>query len=287
MDMFDRAWEIEHISLAKWAEVLLIAPATANILSKMAHGIADDLLSTVAIACPAPIVVAPAMNTVMWKSPANQANMTLLQTRGVHVIGPESGLLACGDDDIGRMTEPVNIFGALEQFIDRRRDFTGKRVMVTAGPTREAIDPVRYLSNRSSGRMGIALAEAARDRGASVTLILGPVSISAPGGMEIARIETTQELYDAVVDRAPSCDIILQAAAPADYRPEAPSDEKIKKQGGDLTLTLTENPDIAKKLGEIKKPGQVLVAFAAETNGLIAHAREKTCAQKRGPDCRK
>ena len=275
IDMFDRAWEIEHIALAKWADILLIAPATANILAKIAHGIADDLLSTVAMAIPAPIAVAPAMNTQMWFSPANQANLALLRERGVHMIGPASGLLACGDDDVGRMSEPKDIMTALEAILKPIRDFEGRKVLVTAGPTREALDPVRYLTNRSSGRMGIALAEAARDRGASVTLVLGPVSIQPPSGVEVVRIETTQELYDAVISRAQGFDVVLQAAAPADYRPESPSDSKIKKTGGALTLTLVENPDVAKALGERKASGQILVAFAAETGENIENAREK------------
>ena len=273
--MFDRAWEIEHIALAKWADILLIAPATANILAKIAHGIADDLLSTVVMAIPAPIAVAPAMNTQMWFSPANQANLALLRERGVHMIGPASGLLACGDDDVGRMSEPKDIMAALEAILKPIRDFEGRKVLVTAGPTREALDPVRYLTNRSSGRMGIALAEAARNRGASVTLVLGPVAIQPPSGVEVVRIETTQELYDAVISRAQGFDVVLQAAAPADYRPESPSDSKIRKTGGALTLTLVENPDVAKALGERKVSGQILVAFAAETGENIENAREK------------
>ncbi len=275
IDMFGHAWEIEHISLAKWADILLIAPATANILAKIAHGIADDLLSTVAIAMPAPIAIAPAMNTQMWVSAANQANMALLAARGVHVIGPERGLLACGDDDIGRMTEPGDILSALDGILHPVRDYAGKRVLVTAGPTREPLDPVRYLSNRSSGRMGISLAEAARDRGAEVTLVLGPVAIEAPSGVEIVRIETTQNLRDELISRAPSFDVIVQAAAPADYRAESPAGQKIKKTGGQLKLTLVENPDVAKELGAMKSPGQVLVAFAAETGDGIENARAK------------
>jgi len=275
VDLFDHAWEIEHISLAKWADILVIAPATTNILAKIAHGIADDLLSTVAVAMPSPIAVAPAMNTAMWNSAANQANMALLRERGVHVIGPESGLLACGDDDVGRMTEPKAILSALEDLLNPRRDYKGKKVLVTAGPTREAVDPVRFLTNRSSGRMGVALAEAARDRGAFVTLVLGPVSIAAPSGVEVVRIETTRELHDAVVSRAPGYDVVLQAAAPADYRMENPSAGKIKKTGEALSLTLVENPDIARELGQMKSPGQVLVAFAAETGDKIENAREK------------
>jgi len=191
------------------------------------------------------------------------------------VIGPASGLLACGDDDVGRMTEPKDILDALAGILKPLRDFEGKRVLVTAGPTREALDPVRYLTNRSSGRMGIALAEAARDRGASVTLVLGPVALDVPQGIDVIRIETTQELFDAVVPRAPGYDVVLQAAAPADYRPETPSDAKIKKTGGKLSLTLVENPDVAKALGERKAPGQVLVAFAAETGENLENTREK------------
>jgi phosphopantothenoylcysteine decarboxylase/phosphopantothenate--cysteine ligase len=274
-DMFDRAWEIEHIALAKWADILVVAPATANILAKMAHGIADDLLSTVAVASPSPIAVAPAMNTVMWFSPANQANVALLAGRGVRVIGPSSGLLACGDDDVGRMTEPEDILEALKEILRPARDLAGRRVLVTAGPTREPIDPVRYLTNRSSGRMGYALAEAARDRGAAVTLVSGPVAILPPAGVELIRVETTRDLHDAVTARAADFDMILQAAAPADYRAERPAGEKLKKRGGALTLTFVENPDVARALGEKKRPGQVLVAFAAETGANLENAREK------------
>lgn len=274
-DQFDRSFEIEHIALAKWAEILVIAPATANIIGKIAHGIADDLLSTAVMANPAPLLIAPAMNTVMWFSAANQANMALLSARGVHVVGPASGLLACGDDDVGRMSEPKDILAAIENILNPRRDYAGKRVLVTAGPTREAVDPVRFLTNRSSGRMGVALAEAARDRGAAVTLVLGPVSIDAPSGVEVVPVETTRDLYDAVLSRANGFDVILQAAAPADYRVENPSGGKIKKTGDRLTLTLVENPDVARALGERKRPGQVLVAFAAETGDHTENAREK------------
>jgi phosphopantothenoylcysteine decarboxylase/phosphopantothenate--cysteine ligase len=273
--MFDRAWEIGHISLAKWADLLLIAPATANVLAKLATGIADDLLSTVALAMPGPIAVAPAMNTTMWKSAANQANVALLASRGVRMIGPASGMLACGDDDIGRMSEPRDILEAIGPILRPRRDFEGKRLLITAGPTREALDPVRFLTNRSSGRMGVALAEAALERGAQVTLVLGPGTVAPPCGATIVPIETTQDLYDALVPRAQDFDIILQAAAPSDYRAAQVAPGKIKKTGGKLTLDLIENPDVAAKLGEIKKPGQVLVAFAAETGGLIQNAREK------------
>ncbi len=274
VDGFDYAWEIEHISLAKWADVLLVAPATANILAKARMGIADDLLSTVLAAARTPVVFAPAMNTAMWKNPANLENVSVLSERGYSFIGPESGILACGDEDIGRMSEPEKIVEQLFSLL-REKDFAGRRVLVTAGPTREMIDPVRFLSNRSTGRMGIALAEAARDRGAEVVLALGPVSIPKPSGMTIVDIVSTQDLYDTVTHLAKTHDIVIQAAAPADFTPESISPVKIKKTGGDTALCLKATPDIAKAIGEAKRKGQILVAFAAETNDLSENARKK------------
>lgn len=277
VDTFDESWEIGHIALAKEADLLLIAPATANILGKMAAGIADDLLSTTAMAVHgrAPILCAPAMNSGMWRSPANQQNIETLTRRGVQWVGPARGHLACGDDGVGRMSDPEEIVKAVCGVLLRKQDFAGKRILVTAGPTREMLDPVRFLSNRSTGRMGYEIAAAARDRGALVTLVSGPVALSAPAGVEMVSILSTLDLYEAVTSRAPEMDAVIQAAAPADFRPKAYSDRKIKKDGNAMTLELEPNPDIAAQLGRQKHPHQLLVAFAAETNDMLENAQKK------------
>lgn len=272
---FEHSDEIEHISLAKSADVLLIAPATANIIGKMANGIADDLLSTTAMAVPCPVLIAPAMNAVMYKSAAVQDNLRLLKARGVMTVGPESGHLACGDEDIGRMSEPEKIVSEVCALLGQKNDLQGKRVLVTAGPTREMVDPVRFLSNRSSGKMGYAIAEAAMRRGACVTLVSGPVALEKPKGVETVDITSTLELYDEVTKRAKQADLVIQAAAPADFRPMDVAEHKIKKTGEGITLELAPNPDIAAQLGRDKHAGQVLVAFAAETDDLLDNARRK------------
>ncbi len=275
VSQFDHNWEIEHISLAKSADLMLIAPATANVIGKIANGIADDLMSTTAMAMTAPMLIAPAMNTAMWKNPATQKNMATLAERGVKYVGPESGFLACGDADVGRMSEPVKIVEEVCRLLTREKDLTGKHVLVTAGPTREMIDPVRFLSNRSTGKMGYAIAEAARDRGARVTLVSGPVTLPSVQGVEMVNIQSTLELYEEVTTRAKTADVVIQAAAPADFRPESVADKKIKKTGDDMTLHLVPNPDIAAKLGSEKREGQILVAFAAETNDMLENAQKK------------
>ena len=277
-DTFERpaTWEVEHIALAKRAEVFVIAPATANILAKMACGIADDMLSTTVLATKAPVLVAPAMNTGMWTAPATRQNVETLRQRGVCFVGPEAGFLACGDEGSGRMSEPAAIVEAIEAILCPRRDMEGLRVMVTAGGTRERLDPVRYIGNDSSGKMGFALAEAARARGAEVTLVCGHTTAKRPEGIPATEVESTCELYDAVLERAAEQDVIIQAAAPADYRPAHPSAQKIKKQAGEgITLELVENPDIAAAVGAAKRPGQTLVGFAAETEHLLDNARRK------------
>lgn len=277
-DTFARpdTWEVEHIALAKRADVFVIAPATANILAKMAHGIADDMLSTTVLATRAPVLAAPAMNTGMWENPATQDNVKLLKSRGVRFIGPEGGFLACGDTGAGRMSEPKDIFDAVADALNPRRDLEGLRVLVTAGPTQEKIDPVRYISNRSSGKMGYAIAEAAAKRGAEVTLVTGPVNLPVPRGVTAVPISSTQELYDAMTARCEEADVIIQAAAPADFTPARVAEQKIKKQGdGDLTLTLRQTPDVAAQVGRMKKPGQTLVGFAAETEALMENAEKK------------
>ena len=277
-DTFERpaTWEVEHIALAKRAEVFVIAPATANILAKMACGIADDMLSTTVLATKAPVLVVPAMNTGMWTAPATRQNVETLRQRGVCFVGPEAGFLACGDEGSGRMSEPAAIVEAIEAILCPRRDMEGLRVMVTAGGTRERLDPVRYIGNDSSGKMGFALAEAAWARGAEVTLVCGHTTAKRPEGIPVTEVESTCELYDAVLVRAAEQDVIIQAAAPADYRPAHPSAQKIKKQAGEgITLELVENPDIAAAVGAAKRPGQTLVGFAAETEHLLDNARRK------------
>ena len=269
-------WNVEHVALAKLADIFVVAPATANILAKMATGIADDMLSTTLLATKAPILVAPAMNTGMWTAPATQNNVKVLRERGVRMIGPESGILACGDQGAGRMSEPETIVGEICRILARKEDFAGKKILITAGATRERLDPVRFITNDSSGKMGFAIAEAARDRGAEVTVIRGSVTAEIPAGVRMIPIESASELYDAMMQEAPEQDVIIQAAAVSDYRPAEQKDRKIKKESGsDLTLILTENPDIAKAVGEQKKPGQTLVGFAAETDNLRKNAKSK------------
>ena len=277
-DLFARpsTWEVEHIALAKAADLFVIAPATANILAKMACGIADDMLSTTVLATRAPVLAAPAMNTNMWTAEATQRNVETLRARGVHFVGPEGGFLACGDEGPGRMSEPETIFAAIEDLLREKRDLTGLRVLVTAGGTRERLDPVRYLGNESSGKMGFALAEAARARGAQVQLICGMTTAAEPAGIPIRRVDATRDLYEAMTELAPQADIVIQAAAPADYRFETEYPQKLKKQeGAPLTLTLVENPDVAAAVGRLKQPGQTLVGFAAETQALAENAAKK------------
>ncbi len=275
-DAFDRKFEIEHVALAKWADAVVIAPATANILAKMAAGIADELLSTTLLAATAPVLAAPAMNTAMWKNPATQANVKTLAERGVTFVGPESGVLACGDADVGRMSEPAQIVDALDALLNPSvRDLEGRRVLVTAGPTVERIDPVRYITNRSTGKMGYAIAEAAVARGAIVTLVSGPVELDAPKGAELVKIESSAQLCEAVLARASEMDAVIQAAAPADFTPETVAEKKIKKTGDEMSLKLVPTTDVAAELGRRKRPGQVLVAFAAETNDVEDNARGK------------
>ncbi len=265
---------VDHVELARRAELLLIAPATANIIAKLAIGIADDALTTYAVAHRAAIIVAPAMNTFMLQHPTVQQNLATLRARGVVVLDPDSGLLACGDEGSGRMPDPP----AIAEFVKRHlgaKDLDGRTIVITAGPTREAIDPVRYISNRSSGKMGYALAEAAARRGARVTLISGPTSLAAPNGVSVEHVTTAAEMRDAVMRALDGADIVIKAAAVADYAPAAPANRKIKKESRDeLTLTLQRTPDILAEIGAARcKP--FVVAFAAETEALEQNAREK------------
>lgn len=278
VDTFARveSWDVKHISLAQKADIMVVAPATANLMAKLAHGIADDMLSTTLLATKAPILIAPAMNTGMWTAAATQQNLQTLISRGVKTVGPGSGFLACGDTGSGRMSEPVEIVEAIQSILCPKRDLEGLKVLVTAGPTVERIDPVRYLTNDSSGKMGYAIAEAAQVRGAEVTLVSGPVHIPAPAGVNVVPVTSTMSLYEAMMAHCGAQDIIIQAAAPADYRVEHVADQKIKKQSGEpFTLTLVENPDVAKAVGQRKQPGQVLVGFAAETQNVMNNAQDK------------
>ena len=269
-----QTWEIEHIALAQRADLFIIAPATANIIGKLACGIADDMLSTTVMATRAPVLIAPAMNTAMLENPATQQNLRTLESRGMRMIAPGVGMLACGTSGAGRMSEPEQIVAAAVEALRPREDFAGLEVVVTAGPTAEPLDPVRFITNRSSGKMGYALAAAARARGADVTLISGPTALDAPAGVNVVHIRTTQELYDAVMANA-GADVVIQAAAPADYRAREVSPTKIKRTGETLMVELVPNPDIAAALGERKHAGQTLVGFAAETNDVVDNAQGK------------
>ena len=266
---------VDHVELARWAEVLLIAPATANIIAKLAVGIADDALSTYALAHRGAMVVAPAMNTFMLQHPTVAANLTTLRLRGVDVIEPDWGLLACGDEGAGRMPDPPVLIDRVKQhFVPR--DLEGQSVLVTAGPTREPIDPVRFISNRSSGKMGYAIAEAARRRGANVTLVTGPTTINEPAGISVMRVGTAAEMHDAVLRALPTQQIVVGAAAVADYAPATMAQTKIKKErsGDELSLDLKKNPDILSAIGSAN-PRPFIVAFAAETDSVESNAREK------------
>ena len=278
VDMFARPvkWEVEHISLAKRADVFLVAPASANFLGKMAAGVADDMLTTTVMATKAPIIIAPAMNTNMYENPVTQRNMrTLRELLGVTFVEPSTGLLACNDVGKGHIADDKDIIAAVERALGEK-DFAGKKVLVTAGPTREAIDPVRYLTNKSSGKMGYAIAAAAARRGAEVTLISGPVALKKPDGVTRVFIESTRDLYREMEARCEKQDVIIQAAAPADYRPEHVAEQKIKKNGDEpFDVHLVQNPDVAAMVGQHKRPGQILVGFAAETQNLSENAGKK------------
>lgn len=278
-DMFARStqWHVEHIALAKWADVFVIAPATANVIGKLAAGIADDFLTTCVMAVEAPVVLVPAMNNHMYDNPITQRNMAFLAELGYLFVEPVVGNLACGDEGKGKMAEPADIVHFL-QTMDKK-DLSGLCLLVTAGPTQEAIDPVRYLTNHSSGKMGYAIAERAAERGAMVTLISGPVQLALPSGVERISVTTAIEMYEAVLAHFDLCDAVVKAAAVADYRPAGFSEQKVKKSEGDWQLRLTRNPDILAELGRRKK-GQILVGFAAETQNIEENALDKL-ARKR------
>ena len=276
---------IEHIAVAQRIDLLLVAPATADILGKFAHGIAEDFLTTLYLATKAPVVVAPAMNVNMWEHPATQANLAMLRVRGVHVVDPDEGYLACGMVGAGRLAATETIAKKVFEVLDLRHDLAGQTVLVTAGPTREDIDPVRFLTNRSSGKMGYALAEAAHRRGARVILVSGPTELKIPEGVDWVPVRATEEMRRAVLDRAREANIVIMAAAVADYRPAVAHDKKMKRGGGSVTLELEPTPDILGELGSAaasEKGRRVLVGFAAETDRLAENARGKL--QRKGAD---
>lgn len=276
LDLFDepKLWNVEHIALAEHVNAVIVAPATANIVAKMAMGLADDFLSTVLLATRAPIFVASAMNHAMYHHPATQANLALLKDRGIHVIGPDTGFQACGTEGEGRMSEPVEIVEAVVRMFGGLEWLKGKKALVTAGGTQEPLDPVRYLGNRSSGRMGYAIAQALQEAGAETILVSAPTDLPTPYGVTRISVQTAQEMYDAVLGLFPEIDVVIKAAAVADYRPAVEAVQKIKKTGSSRTLELVPNPDILAELGR-KKTSQVLIGFAAETENLLANAQQK------------
>ena len=286
-------YDVEHIALAQLADVVLVAPATANVIAKCACGMADDMLTTTLLATKAPVFFAPAMNTNMYENSITQQNLHILLERGCHIIEPAAGHLACGTSGVGRMPEPqelveilVNFFATVKELTEpdevdslqhliEELDFSGLNILVTAAGTREPIDPVRYIGNRSSGKMGYAIAEAARDLGANVTLISGPSALPPLAGVNFFKVESARDMRRLVLENFPESQIVIKAAAVADYRVKNVADHKIKKNDGELTLVLEKNPDILKELGQKKQKGQVLVGFAAETQNLIQYAQSK------------
>ena len=277
VDTFDRNFEysVEHVSLAKKADVVMIAPASANVIGKIAHGIADDMLTTTVMACRCRKIIAPAMNTNMFENPIVQDNMKILERYGYEVISPAVGYLACGDTGTGKMPEPELLLEYIIQEIACEKDMQGLNVLVTAGPTQEAADPVRYITNHSTGKMGYAIATVCARRGASVTLVSGPTALKKPQFVHTLEIKSAREMFEAVSGQAQEQDIIIKAAAVADYRPKHVSGEKIKKRGGELTLELERTDDILAYLGEHKRQGQFLCGFAMETKDLLENARQK------------
>lgn len=277
-DMFEepKTWDVEHISLAKKADVFLIAPATANVIGKIANGICDDMLTTTVMATTGKVLIAPAMNTNMYKNPILQRNINTLKELGYNFVNPESGRLACGDVGEGKLASPEVIVNAVVDLLnDNNKDLQGKKIMITAGPTVESIDPVRYLTNRSTGKMGYAIAKMAADRGADVTLVSGPTNITPPYNIKkLIKIQSAEDMYNAIIDNFEENQVIIKSAAVADYKPKTYSDKKIKKSNDDLVIELDRNKDIAYELGKIKKD-KILVGFAAETNDLIENAKGK------------
>ena len=277
VDTFDRNFEfqVEHVSLAKQADIFMIAPATANVIAKVAHGLADDMLTTTFLACRSPKYIVPAMNTQMYENPITQDNLNLCRKYGMHVIEPASGYLACGDTGAGKMPEPETLFEYILQELACEKDLAGKKVLVTAGPTREAIDPVRYITNHSTGKMGYAIARAAARRGAEVTLVSGPVDLKAPLGVRLVPVISAKDMFDAVTSVSAEQDAIIKAAAVADYRPAVVGAEKTKKGDGNMNIELERTDDILAWLGAHRREGQMLCGFSMETQNMLENSRAK------------
>ena len=277
VDTFDRnfQFQVEHVSLAKRADLAIVAPATANVMAKLAHGLADDMLTTTLLACRCPKLAAPAMNTRMYENPITQDNMALLQKYGFRIIEPAVGHLACGDTGAGKLPPETLLLECILDEIAMEKDMKGLHVLITAGPTMEAIDPVRFLSNHSTGKMGYALAKVCRRRGAEVTLVSGKTNLEAPYGVTLIPVTSAQDMFEAVSSRAAKQDLIIKAAAVADYRPATIADNKIKKKPDDMSIALVRTTDILAWLGAHRREGQVLCGFAMETEHMVEHAKEK------------
>lgn len=277
VDTFDRNFshQVEHISLAERTDIVMVAPATANVCAKLAHGLADDMLTTTILACRCPKLIAPAMNTNMYENPVTQDNLKLLQHYGWDVIEPASGRLACGATGKGKLPEPDFLLQHILRHLALPHDLSGRRVLVTAGPTQEALDPVRYLTNHSTGKMGYAIARMAMLRGADVTLISGPTSIAPPPFVNVIPVVSTKDMFEAVAENASSCDYIFKAAAVADYTPAEYQDNKMKKKDDDMSIPLRRTQDILKYLGQNRVPGQIICGFSMETQNMIENSREK------------
>lgn len=277
VDTFDRNFQfsVEHVSLAKLADVVMIAPATANVIAKLAHGLADDMLTTTVLACNCPKLISPAMNTRMYENPVTQDNLDILRGYGWQVVEPASGYLACGDTGAGKLPEPEELLDWILQTSSREKDMQGLRVLVTAGPTQEALDPVRYLTNHSSGKMGYAIAKAASRRGAQVTLVTGPTALPRPRFMEVAEIVSAADMFREVTERAPEQDIIIKAAAVADYTPEQVAEDKLKKKDVEMSIPLRRTQDILQYLGDHRRENQFLCGFSMETRDMLENSRKK------------
>ena len=277
VETFDRnfQFQVEHVSIAKQADVVMVAPASANVIGKLAHGIADDMLTTTVMACKCKKIISPAMNTNMYENPVVQDNLKILKHYGYEVIEPASGYLACGDTGAGKMPEPETLKEHILREIAREKDLKGQKILVTAGPTQESIDPVRYITNHSSGKMGYAIAREAMLRGAEVTLVSGPCAITPPPFVKVVPIVTARDMFEAVTSVSREQDIIIKAAAVADYRPAVVYNEKVKKKDGQMSIELEKTDDILQYLGEHKQPGQFLCGFSMETQNMIGNSRAK------------
>ena len=277
VDTFDRnfQFQVEHVALAERPDIFMIAPATANVIAKVAHGLADDMLTTTLLACKIPNSIVPAMNTQMYENPITQDNLDICRRYGMHVVEPASGYLACGDTGAGKMPEPELLMEYIMQELAFEKDMAGKKVLVTAGPTREAIDPVRYITNHSTGKMGYAIAQAAARRGAEVILVSGPVNLKAPLGVKLVPVTSAGEMFQAVTEASSSQDVIIKAAAVADYRPKYVGTEKTKKKDGDMNLEMERTDDILAWLGNHRQPGQVLCGFSMETENMLENSQAK------------